>query len=168
MASSSHLPRLVFSHYTGRRVQFTMLLDMQFSPFSHHLIPLRSKYPLSTLFSNTLSLCSSLNVRDQVSRPYRTTGKIIVLDILIFKVFLLQTRRQKALNRMIASITRIQSPLNFLLNQILVCYCRPQIFELWHIFKRYKPRKTNINCILAYCILHCGFHRHQCRFVVTK
>jgi hypothetical protein len=26
---------------------------------------------LSTLFSNTLSLCSSLNVRDQVSHPYR-------------------------------------------------------------------------------------------------
>jgi hypothetical protein len=34
---------------------------------------------LSTLFSNTLSLCSSLNVRDQVSHPYKTTGKIIVL-----------------------------------------------------------------------------------------
>jgi hypothetical protein len=28
---------------------------------------------LNTLFSNTLSLCSSLNVRDQVSHPYRTT-----------------------------------------------------------------------------------------------
>jgi hypothetical protein len=34
---------------------------------------------LSTLFSNTLSLCSSLNVRDQVSHPYRTTRKIIVV-----------------------------------------------------------------------------------------
>jgi hypothetical protein len=34
---------------------------------------------LSTLFSNTLSLCSSCNVRDQVSHPYRTTDKIIVL-----------------------------------------------------------------------------------------
>jgi hypothetical protein len=32
---------------------------------------------LSTLFSNTPSLCPSLNVRDQVSQPYRTTGKII-------------------------------------------------------------------------------------------
>jgi hypothetical protein len=42
---------------------------------------------LSTLFSNTLSLCSSHNVRDQVSHPYRTTGKIIVLYILIFKFF---------------------------------------------------------------------------------
>jgi hypothetical protein len=39
---------------------------------------------LSTLFSNILSLCTSLNVRDQVSHPYRTAGKIIVLYILIF------------------------------------------------------------------------------------
>jgi hypothetical protein len=34
---------------------------------------------LNTLFSNTL------NVSDQVSHPYKTTGKIIVLYILIFK-----------------------------------------------------------------------------------
>jgi hypothetical protein len=33
---------------------------------------------LSILFSNTLSLCYSLNVRDQVSHSYRITGKIIV------------------------------------------------------------------------------------------
>src|SRR5215469_3440426 len=31
------------------------------------------------LFSNTLSLCSSLNASDQVSHPYKTTGKIIAL-----------------------------------------------------------------------------------------
>jgi hypothetical protein len=41
-------------------------------------------YILNTLFSNTLSLHSSLNVRDQVSHPYWTTGKIIVLYILSF------------------------------------------------------------------------------------
>ena len=40
---------------------------------------------LNTLFSNTLSLSSSLNVSYQVSHPYKTTGKIIVLYILIFK-----------------------------------------------------------------------------------
>jgi len=37
---------------------------------------------LGTLFSNTLSLRSSLNVSDQVSHPYKTTGKIIYLYIL--------------------------------------------------------------------------------------
>ena len=40
---------------------------------------------LITKFSNTLSFLSSRNVSDQVSHPYKTTGKIIVLYILIFK-----------------------------------------------------------------------------------
>jgi hypothetical protein len=38
---------------------------------------------LSTMFSKTLSLCSSLKVRVQDSYPYKTTGKVIVLYILI-------------------------------------------------------------------------------------
>ena len=33
---------------------------------------------LNTMFSNTLSFLSSHNVNDQVSHPYKTTGKIIV------------------------------------------------------------------------------------------
>ena len=37
---------------------------------------------LNTLFSNTLSPRSSLNVSDQVSHPYKTTGKFIILYIL--------------------------------------------------------------------------------------
>ena len=38
---------------------------------------------LSTLFSNTLSLCSSLTVSDQVLHPYKTIDKIIVMYILV-------------------------------------------------------------------------------------
>ena len=38
---------------------------------------------LGTLFLNTVSLHSSVNVSDQVSHPYKTTGKIIILYILI-------------------------------------------------------------------------------------
>jgi len=41
---------------------------------------------LNTLFSDNLSLRSSLNVSDQVSHTYETTSKIIVLYILIFKI----------------------------------------------------------------------------------
>jgi hypothetical protein len=47
---------------------------------------------LNTLYLNTLSLCYSLNVRDQVSYPYRITGKIIFLYILLF--MFLDSRRE--------------------------------------------------------------------------
>jgi hypothetical protein len=40
----------------------------------------------STLFSNTLNLCSPLNVRDQVSHPYKTTVKTVQRMILIYSV----------------------------------------------------------------------------------
>ena len=43
---------------------------------------------LSSLFSNTLSLRSSLSVSDQVSHPYRKTDNITVLYILIFKFWI--------------------------------------------------------------------------------
>jgi hypothetical protein len=36
---------------------------------------------LSTLFLNTLNLCSSLSVGDPVSHPYKTTVKIAFLHI---------------------------------------------------------------------------------------
>jgi hypothetical protein len=74
-------------NYTWRRVQIMQLLVMQFSPPFRHFIPLRSKYSLSTLFWNTLSLCFSCKARYQVSHSYRTTCKIILVYILIFKIF---------------------------------------------------------------------------------
>jgi hypothetical protein len=51
---------------------------------------------LSTLFPNTWKLCSSLSVRDQVSHPYKSTGKLIVLSILIFKFLqMIQENRKR-------------------------------------------------------------------------
>jgi hypothetical protein len=40
---------------------------------------------LSTLFLNTLHVCTSLSVRDQVPHPQETIGRILVLYTLIFK-----------------------------------------------------------------------------------
>jgi hypothetical protein len=45
---------------------------------SHHSSLIKMCF-LRTLFLNTLSLCSSFSVRDQVSQPYKTTGRIVVL-----------------------------------------------------------------------------------------
>ena len=42
---------------------------------------------LNTMFSNTLSFLSSLNISDQVSHPYKSTGKIIFLYNMSFKFF---------------------------------------------------------------------------------
>jgi hypothetical protein len=59
--------------------QVMKLLIMQVPPTSRLFRP---NILLNTLFSNILSPCSSLNVRDQVSHAYIPKGKIIVPYIL--------------------------------------------------------------------------------------
>ena len=62
----------------------TKLLLMQFlnSPVTSFF--LGPNIFLNTLFSNTVSLRSSLTVSDQDPNPYKTMGKIMVLYIFIF------------------------------------------------------------------------------------
>ena len=43
---------------------------------------------INTMFSNSFSFPSSRNINDQVSHPYQTTGKIIVLHISIFNFWI--------------------------------------------------------------------------------
>ena len=65
------------------RLFSSSLCNFLHSPVTSSL--LGSNILLITLFSNTLSLRSYLNVSDQVSHPYNTTSKITVLNILMFK-----------------------------------------------------------------------------------
>jgi hypothetical protein len=51
------------------------LFSFLYSPIKSSLLGLNSL--LSTLFSNTIILPSSLNMNDHVSHPYKTKGKII-------------------------------------------------------------------------------------------
>jgi hypothetical protein len=66
---SSHPPHLDCSSYTWRRVQSRSfsLCSFLHSPVTSSLFG--SNILISTLFSNILSLCYYLNVRDRVSHP---------------------------------------------------------------------------------------------------
>ena len=77
---------------------------MQFSPLPCHLVPLRSKYPPQTIFTNTFSLRFSLNMSDQISHQQETTCKIIVLYVIIFIFLNSKLRDKNILLRMTASI----------------------------------------------------------------
>jgi len=84
---TSHLILLDVISRTKLGEEYRSLSSSLYS-FLHSLVTsslLGTNVLLNTLFSNTLSLRSSLNVSDQVSHPYKTTGKIIVQYILIFK-----------------------------------------------------------------------------------
>jgi hypothetical protein len=70
------------------------LLVVQFSPASYYFSLVGPNILLSILFSNALNLCFSLNITNQVSNPYKTIGKVIVLYILIF-TFLVSRREGK-------------------------------------------------------------------------
>ena len=85
MPCPSHSSRFYHPHNIEWGVQIisSSLCSLLHSPVTSSL--LGPNILLNTIFSNTLSFLSSLNVSDQVSHPYKTTGKIIVLYILIFK-----------------------------------------------------------------------------------
>jgi hypothetical protein len=78
----SHSPCLDHYNYTWWRVQIMKLFVIKFTSLSCHFIPLRFKYCVFTLFSNTVSICSSLSVRVQTprDRPWRPIGLWDVKD----------------------------------------------------------------------------------------
>jgi hypothetical protein len=59
--------------------QKNTVLIIQFPPASCHVILLQSKSYPNIPFSETLSLCSSFSVRDQISHPYKITHVTVVL-----------------------------------------------------------------------------------------
>jgi len=60
-----------------------VLLALYSSLLPCYLVPLRPKYILSNVLSNTLNQRFSLSVRVQISHLYKTTGKVIVVYIFL-------------------------------------------------------------------------------------
>jgi len=81
MPRPSHSSR--FYHPKNIRWAVQIISSFLHSPVTSSL--LGPNILLNILFSHTLSLRSTLNLNDQVSHPYKTTGKIIILYISIFK-----------------------------------------------------------------------------------
>ena len=84
-----HAPSISFFSIITRTILGEEYRSLIFSicSFLHSLVASSLLGPnifLNTLFSNTISLRPSLNLSDHVSHPYKTTGKIIFLNMLIF------------------------------------------------------------------------------------
>jgi hypothetical protein len=98
LVQSCHMSTNLVVLYLIIRVMFgealrlcsTSLFNFLQSPVSFSLLG-PNVFP-NALFSNTLTSCHSLNVRDQVSRQNKAIGKATVLHILIF--MFLYSRRE--------------------------------------------------------------------------
>ena len=83
--------------------------------------PSQAQIPSAAPYSQaTLGLCSSPNVMDQVSHPYKTK-KTVVLYISICTFFDSKLRRQKILHRMMTSTPHVQSALKVFIRGPLIC-----------------------------------------------
>jgi hypothetical protein len=119
MPHLSHSSRFDHQSSTGCGVQIIKLFIVYFSHFS--LLPRPSQAQIfSTLYSQTPSANVPPSIWATKFHPHtknRQNYSAVYLNIYIFGQ---QTGRQKTLHRMIASIPRLQSALNLLLNTILI------------------------------------------------
>jgi hypothetical protein len=76
MNRASHSSRFYNPHNSGWGVQIIKILFMMFSLLPCYLFLLGPNIIFNNLLSNTLSLRSSLNSRDQFSQPYKLQEKL--------------------------------------------------------------------------------------------
>jgi len=126
-AHPSHRPLCENPNITKYKSRSSSLYSRLHSPVTSPLLGPNTF--LSTLFSNTISPCSAVNVKRQVSHPYKTTDKIKVLNILISK------REDNSLDRAVTGFPEFKLLLISFVHAIPICKCRSQTSELVHFFK---------------------------------
>jgi hypothetical protein len=82
MARPSHPPRLDYSNYTWQRVKITKLLVMQFSPFSHNIIPLRSNttalgFPFVSIRSISFYISQRFLICTDIKCPHKQIQDVL-------------------------------------------------------------------------------------------
>ena len=113
-----------------------ILVKQFYSLFLLYFLPVRPKLLAQHPFLEPPSACPTVKVKEQVSHPYKTRAKIIVLYILIFIFFDVEWER-----RMLAGSS--------FLNAVLICQCLSETHESCHIFEIY------ISCLSAFSSLSC-------------
>ena len=115
-------------------VQIIKLLTVQFSSLPCCFVPLRPKYSPQHLILKHPQPIFLPQCEYQVSYPYKTTAKIRVLYILIFKFL------DSKLEEIDSAANDSRHCLNsicslFFHNTVLICWGCSSIFELFHPFK---------------------------------
>jgi hypothetical protein len=120
MSHPPHSPWLDLPSDIWWWVQIIKLLIVQIPPSPVTSSLVGPDILLRTMFSDTLRLCPPLNMRDHVSRPYVTTGRIMVLYVLTF-TFLVSCRKENDSQPMVAIIYWILSALYLFFHAVLIC-----------------------------------------------
>jgi hypothetical protein len=107
---------------------------VEYSVISYFLPLAGENIFLSTEFSNTVSVSSSLNMKDQYSQPQKITRNITFLYLrILIPTFQQINRREKILNRIVEKIPELNCPY-FFLQTMFACLCHYEILELCFTF----------------------------------
>ena len=116
---------------------------------------------LSTLFSNTLSLRSSLNVSNEFAHLYTTTKYEIIALYIFLYLFLFSTLQDKRFCQMTASLPGLQSALNFFLKRIF--YFLRLFPNIWTLPPFRRSYYQSSYCDFVF--IHISRHDHVLSFI---